>query len=88
MNGDDDNLVSAREEIDLSTLLNAAMCYAIHSRNHKLLEEILDKGADPNFLYISQPSKKRREFIKALVYFYTYGTRAIEQLKYGSNFFL
>lgn len=50
MNGNNDNLMNIREEIDLSTLLNAAMCYAIHSRNHKLLEEILDKGVRIVFL--------------------------------------
>ncbi|KAM3188021.1 hypothetical protein ACTXT7_001163 [Hymenolepis weldensis] len=84
MNGNNDNLMNLREEIDLSTLLNAAMCYAIHSKNHELLVEILDRGADPNFLNIGQPSKKRRDFTKALVHFYTYGTKATEELKYGS----
>nr|CDS25793.1 hypothetical protein HmN_000623200 [Hymenolepis microstoma] len=88
MSGDSDTSVTQKEEIDRSTLLNAAMCYAIHSKNQKLLNDVLDKGADPNFLYVNESSKNRRKFTKALVHFYTYGMKAIEELKCGENFYL
>ncbi|VDO15349.1 unnamed protein product [Rodentolepis nana] len=83
-----DNSATPKEEIDRSTLLNAAMCYAIHSKNHNLLNDILDKGADPNFFYPNQSPKNRKKFTKALVHFYTYGMKAIEELQTEGTVYL